>query len=101
MRSKLGGLISMKSRSSQGTALFVVRGARVRGRSGSLLKAGRWRVPREEAATKEQTPQPVSAPGKPKQLQPRLKAGINSAPDPARRPVGGKGARPTTDQTMR
>lgn len=69
----------MKSRSLQGTALFVVCGSRVRGRSGSLLKAGRWRVPREEAATQEQTPQPVSAPGEPKQLQrstrPRAPAG--------------------------
>ncbi len=54
---------------------------RVRGRSGSLLKTSRWRGPSEEAARSEQTPEPVSAPGRPKQLQPRLKAGINSAPD--------------------
>jgi len=42
--------------------------SRVRGRSGSLLKTGRWRGPSEEAARNEQTPEPVSAPGKPKQL---------------------------------
>lgn len=69
----------MKSRSLQGTALFVVCGPRVRGRSGSLLKASRWRGPREEAATKEQTPEAVSAPGEAKQLQrstrPRALAG--------------------------